>query len=221
MSGLLKLIDWSEPWALGWARWIYRWICFIQKKWYLTLILKEKNWQEDNKIDLKVYIHTNEIVLCRLSVVVCVYLHQKVETPLHMASRAGHCEVAQFLLQNSAQVDAKAKVWTVKCFSRRSVRTPKHLKCKINRNLFNSDFPASCLTSPSFLSGSRTIRRLYTVPPVWATRSWSSCCWSTTQTPTRLHLRATPPYTSLHVKDTCTPFEYCWMLERSKSRWRR
>lgn len=27
-----------------------------------------------------------------------------------MASRAGHCEVAQFLLQNSAQVDAKAKV---------------------------------------------------------------------------------------------------------------
>lgn len=35
---------------------------------------------------------------------------QKVETPLHMASRAGHCEVAQFLLQNAAQVDAKAKV---------------------------------------------------------------------------------------------------------------
>ena len=62
--------------------------------------------------NLKVYIpvHTNDIVLCRLSVVVCVYLHQKVETPLHMASRAGHCEVAQFLLQNSAQVDAKAKV---------------------------------------------------------------------------------------------------------------
>lgn len=27
-----------------------------------------------------------------------------------MAARAGHCEVAQFLLQNSAQVDAKAKV---------------------------------------------------------------------------------------------------------------
>lgn len=27
-----------------------------------------------------------------------------------MASRAGHCEVAQFLLQNTAQVDAKAKV---------------------------------------------------------------------------------------------------------------
>uniref|UniRef100_A0A3B3SKH6 Ankyrin 1 n=1 Tax=Paramormyrops kingsleyae TaxID=1676925 RepID=A0A3B3SKH6_9TELE len=34
----------------------------------------------------------------------------KVETPLHMAARAGHCEVAQFLLQNMAQVDAKAKV---------------------------------------------------------------------------------------------------------------
>lgn len=27
-----------------------------------------------------------------------------------MAARAGHCEVAQFLLQNNAQVDAKAKV---------------------------------------------------------------------------------------------------------------
>lgn len=35
---------------------------------------------------------------------------QKVETPLHMASRAGHCEVAEFLLQNGAPVDAKAKV---------------------------------------------------------------------------------------------------------------
>ena len=35
---------------------------------------------------------------------------QKVETPLHMASRAGHYEVAEFLLQNSAPVDAKAKV---------------------------------------------------------------------------------------------------------------
>ncbi|MBN3296933.1 ANK1 protein, partial [Amia calva] len=34
---------------------------------------------------------------------------QKVETPLHMASRAGHTDVAQFLLQNKAQVDAKAK----------------------------------------------------------------------------------------------------------------
>lgn len=41
-----------------------------------------------------------------------VSLHQKVETPLHMASRAGHCEVAQFLLQNAAQVDARAKVYS-------------------------------------------------------------------------------------------------------------
>lgn len=41
----------------------------------------------------------------------CVSLYeQKVETPLHMASRAGHYEVAEFLLQNSAPVDAKAKV---------------------------------------------------------------------------------------------------------------
>lgn len=45
--------------------------------------------------------------------IACIYLHQKVETPLHMASRAGHCEVAQFLLQNAAQVDAKAKVWAM------------------------------------------------------------------------------------------------------------
>lgn len=43
--------------------------------------------------------------------VVYGFLHvQKVETPLHMASRAGHYEVAEFLLQNAAPVDAKAKV---------------------------------------------------------------------------------------------------------------
>lgn len=43
--------------------------------------------------------------------VVCGFVPaQKVETPLHMASRAGHYEVAEFLLQNAAPVDAKAKV---------------------------------------------------------------------------------------------------------------
>lgn len=47
-----------------------------------------------------------------LIVIDCIRPNQKVETPLHMASRAGHCEVAQFLLQNAAQVDAKAKVHT-------------------------------------------------------------------------------------------------------------
>lgn len=42
---------------------------------------------------------------------VCIFtISQKVETPLHMASRAGHYEVAEFLLQNGAPVDAKAKV---------------------------------------------------------------------------------------------------------------
>lgn len=35
---------------------------------------------------------------------------QKVETPLHMAARAGHTEVAKYLLQNKAKVNAKAKV---------------------------------------------------------------------------------------------------------------
>ena len=39
----------------------------------------------------------------------CVF-EQKVETPLHMASRAGHREVAEFLLENAAPVDPKAKV---------------------------------------------------------------------------------------------------------------
>lgn len=47
---------------------------------------------------------------------VCVCALQKVETPLHMASRAGHCEVAQFLLQNAAPVDAKAKVGWGPCY---------------------------------------------------------------------------------------------------------
>lgn len=32
------------------------------------------------------------------------------ETPLHMAARAGHTEVAKYLLQNKAKVNAKAKV---------------------------------------------------------------------------------------------------------------
>lgn len=54
-----------------------------------------------------------KVLCCSVSlkcIFVSIYLPQKVETPLHMASRAGHCEVAQFLLQNAAQVDAKAKV---------------------------------------------------------------------------------------------------------------
>uniref|UniRef100_A0A8B9S676 Ankyrin 1 n=1 Tax=Apteryx owenii TaxID=8824 RepID=A0A8B9S676_APTOW len=37
-------------------------------------------------------------------------LVQKVETPLHMAARAGHTDVAKYLLQNKAKVNAKAKV---------------------------------------------------------------------------------------------------------------
>lgn len=37
-------------------------------------------------------------------------LVQKVETPLHMAARAGHTDVAKYLLQNKAKANAKAKV---------------------------------------------------------------------------------------------------------------
>lgn len=37
-------------------------------------------------------------------------LLQKVETPLHMAARAGHTDVAKYLLQNKAKANAKAKV---------------------------------------------------------------------------------------------------------------
>ncbi len=33
-----------------------------------------------------------------------------------MASRAGHCEVGEFLLQNAAPVDAKAKVHIIEGF---------------------------------------------------------------------------------------------------------
>lgn len=39
-------------------------------------------------------------------------LVQKVETPLHMAARAGHTDVAKYLLQNKAKANAKAKVGT-------------------------------------------------------------------------------------------------------------
>jgi len=37
-------------------------------------------------------------------------LVQKVETPLHMAARAGHMDVAKYLIQNKAKINAKAKV---------------------------------------------------------------------------------------------------------------
>uniref|UniRef100_A0A674E1C7 Ankyrin 1 n=1 Tax=Salmo trutta TaxID=8032 RepID=A0A674E1C7_SALTR len=46
---------------------------------------------------------------------------QKVETPLHMACRAGHYEVAEFLLTNAAPVDAKAK----------DDQTPLHCACRM------------------------------------------------------------------------------------------
>lgn len=39
-----------------------------------------------------------------------IVILQKVETPLHMAARAGHTEVAKYLLQSKAKVNAKAKV---------------------------------------------------------------------------------------------------------------
>lgn len=39
-------------------------------------------------------------------------LVQKVETPLHMAARAGHTDVAKYLLLNKAKANAKAKVGT-------------------------------------------------------------------------------------------------------------
>lgn len=41
-----------------------------------------------------------------------LFLVQKVETPLHMAARAGHTDVAKYLLQNKAKANAKAKVGT-------------------------------------------------------------------------------------------------------------
>lgn len=55
---------------------------------------------------------------------------QKVETPLHMASRAGHYEVAEFLLQNGAPVDAKAKVTAS------------------SSSLFEFDVQSSCVLTP-------------------------------------------------------------------------
>lgn len=48
-----------------------------------------------------------------------------------MASRAGHCEVAEFLLQNAAPVDAKAKVQ----------RSPTHIVMFPNSFIF---FLATC-----------------------------------------------------------------------------
>uniref|UniRef100_A0A4W5NRB7 Ankyrin 1 n=1 Tax=Hucho hucho TaxID=62062 RepID=A0A4W5NRB7_9TELE len=44
---------------------------------------------------------------CSHTCVCLVVCEQKVETPLHMACRAGHYEVAEFLLTNAAPVDAK------------------------------------------------------------------------------------------------------------------
>ena len=41
---------------------------------------------------------------------VCVCVFQRGETALHMAARAGQADVVQYLLQNGAKVETKAKV---------------------------------------------------------------------------------------------------------------
>lgn len=56
------------------------------------------------------------------------------ETPLHMASRAGHCEVAEFLLQNGAPVDAKAKVSILTMYWAQIHLSTEHIKCDVNVN---------------------------------------------------------------------------------------
>lgn len=145
------------------------------------------------------------------------FMLQKVETPLHMASRAGHCEVAQFLLQNAAQVDAKAKV-------RASVWTFFHIFFFYKVLLWS--FSAKLqfkfkYCSTRFTLPYRMTRHHYTVRLVWATRNWSSCSWSTRLTLTRQRLLVTRPYTSLHGRDISTPYGYYWMQERNKSRWQR
>ncbi len=70
-----------------------------------------------------------------------------------MAARAGHCEVAQFLLQNNAQVDAKAKVG----------RTYK---------LFCLHLSAFVIKSHAFLSFYRMIK-----PPCIARLEWDIRNW--------------------------------------------
>lgn len=45
-----------------------------------------------------------------LCVRVCACVLQRGETALHMAARAGQSNVVRYLIQNGAQVDAKAKV---------------------------------------------------------------------------------------------------------------
>uniref|UniRef100_A0A8C7QJH9 ZU5 domain-containing protein n=1 Tax=Oncorhynchus mykiss TaxID=8022 RepID=A0A8C7QJH9_ONCMY len=69
-------------------------------------------------------INTYHIYLPHIFVEVCClrdHAVQKVETPLHMACRAGHYEVAEFLLTNAAPVDAKAK----------DDQTPLHCACRM------------------------------------------------------------------------------------------
>ena len=102
----------------------------------------------------------------------CDFVHiQKVETPLHMASRAGHYEVAEFLLQNAAPVDAKAKV---------GITLSTSPPCKVTFNTLQHTCITEALVRKLTLlnklhsydpSLTRMTRLLSTVLLEWATKS--------------------------------------------------
>lgn len=157
-------------------------------------------------------------------------LVQKVETPLHMAARAGHTDVAKYLLQNKAKANAKAKVGTEDLCDNQLwqqlvlVSLLSRAQSAAYQGLCNSgsragtplasqkglgpDLPKQLLCHPH-----RTTRLLFTVPHALATLAWSNSFWRTTPTPTWPPQQGTPPCTSLPERGTWTQRWPCWRRE--------
>lgn len=147
-------------------------------------------------------------------------LVQKVETPLHMAARAGHTDVAKYLLQNKAKANAKAKVDTENLCNSEALCTagagfftlacPEPSLPRAVQQLWPSKrgtgpgLPKQLLCLPC-----RMTRLLCTVLHASATPAWSNSCWRTTPTPTWPQRQGTRPCTSLPERGTWTQHWPC------------
>lgn len=153
-------------------------------------------------------------------------LVQKVETPLHMAARAGHTDVAKYLLQNKAKANAKAKVGT------EDLCDNQLWQQLVLVALLSSAPPGAVQqweqgwdtfgitkgTSPGLpkqllCHSHRMTRLLCTVLHALATLAWSNSFWRTTPTPTWPPQQGTRPCTSLPERGTWTQPWPCWRRE--------
>lgn len=157
-------------------------------------------------------------------------LVQKVETPLHMAARAGHTDVAKYLLQNKAKANAKAKVGTENLCGNQLweqlvlVSSLSHAQSAAYKGLCNSGSRAGTplawqegtgpgLPKQLLCHSHRMTRLLCTVLHASVTLAWSNSFWRTTPTPTWPPQQGTRPCTSLPERGTWTQPWPCWRRE--------